>query len=54
MKSVIDLNSEEIKVLMAGLHNLVLDTDLLDCITSLNGNSRNTIENLIFKFEEAL
>lgn len=52
MKSVIDLDKNEVKILLSGLHNLALDRDLLDYITSIDTGAKNTIETLICKFED--
>jgi len=52
VRSVVDLNKEEVKILLSGLHNLILDDQLLDYWLSKNDNARNTIEVLINKFEE--
>jgi hypothetical protein len=52
MTQVVDLNKEEVKLLLSGLHNLVLDTNLLDYITSVDAKAKNNIGNLISKFED--
>lgn len=53
MKSFVDLNIDEVKILLSGLHNLVLDNELLDYWTAKDNKARFTIENLINKFEES-
>lgn len=53
MTTMIDLNKNEVKILLSGLHNLILDTKLLDYITGVDRNAKNTIEILISKFEES-
>lgn len=53
MKSYVDLNVDEVKILLSGLHNLVLDKELLDYWTGKDSRARFTIENLINKFEES-
>ena len=52
MTKVVDLNKDEVKILLSGLHNLVLDPNLLDYITSIDTKAKNNIDNLINKFEE--
>lgn len=52
MKSVVDLNKDEVKILLSGLHNIIYDADLLDYWLAQDAKSKNTIELLINKFEE--
>lgn len=52
MSTYVDLNKSEVKVLLSGLHNLVLDTELLDFVSSFDNRAKDTIDNLICKFED--
>ena len=52
MSTFVDLNYDEVKVLLSGLHNLVIDKELLDYLQSRDNKSIYTIENLICKFED--
>lgn len=52
MSSVIDLNKSEVKVLLSGLHNLILDKEILDYLKGIDSSVTSTIESLIYKFEE--
>lgn len=52
MSTYLDLNKSEVRVLLSGLHNIVLDKELLDYICSFDSSAKNTIDNLISKFED--
>ena len=52
MSNEVDLNKNEVKILLSGLHNLALDKDLLEYLSSFDSKARNTIETLIYKFED--
>lgn len=52
MTQVVNLNRDEVKLLLSGLHNLVLDPNLLEYITSIDVKAKNNIGNLINKFED--
>ncbi len=52
MSTYVDLNLDEVKVLLSGLHNLVIDKEILDYLQSRDSKSIYTIENLICKFED--
>lgn len=52
MSAYVDLNFDEVKVLLSGLHNLAIDKDILDYLTSKDPKAIFTIENLICKFED--
>lgn len=52
MSSVIDLNSNEVKVLLSSLHNLVLDREVVDYLKGIDNQVSSTIETLICKFED--
>lgn len=52
MSAYVDLNLNEVKVLLSGLHNLALDKEILDYLSSKDPKAIYTIENLICKFED--
>ncbi len=52
MSTIVDLNKNEVKVLLSGLHNLAIDKELLDYLSSFDYKAKDTIENLICKFED--
>lgn len=52
MSAYVDLNLNEVKVLLSGLHNLALDKEILDYLSSKDPKAIYTIENLISKFED--
>lgn len=52
MSTYLDLNKSEVRVLLSGLHNIVLDKELLDYVCGFDSSARNTIDNLISKFED--
>jgi len=52
MSSVVDLDKNEVKILLSGLHNLAIDKDLLDYLSSFDSKAMFTIEKLIYKFED--
>lgn len=51
MSSYIDLNKKEVKILLSGLHNLILDEGIIDYLRGLDEQVPKTIEGLIYKFE---
>lgn len=52
MSTFVDLNYDEVKVLLSGLHNLAIDKEILDYLSSKDNKVKYTIENLICKFED--
>ena len=54
MPNVLDLNKNEVKVLLSGLHNLSLDKEVLDYLDNINYGMKDAVESLIFKFEEVI
>jgi hypothetical protein len=52
MSSVVDLDKNEVRILLSGLHNLAIDSDLLEYLSSFDNKARFTIEKLIYKFED--
>ena len=52
MNTFVDLNYDEVKVLLSGLHNLAIDKEILDYLSSKDNKVKYTIENLICKFED--
>lgn len=52
MSTYVDLNKDEVKVLLSGLHNLVIDKEILDYLSARDHKIKYTIDNLICKFED--
>ena len=52
MSPVVDLDKNEVRVLLSGLHNLAIDKELLDYLSGFDYKAKDTIENLICKFED--
>lgn len=52
MSTYVDLNKDEVKVLLSGLHNLVIDKEILDYLAARDHKIKYTIDNLICKFED--
>lgn len=52
MTAIVDLDKNEVKILLSGLHNLAIDPELLDYLSTFDNKAKTTIETLICKFED--